>query len=267
MQPRAGRPVADGRGSDAFTDVGTLVEAHAGQRRDKVFIASPDEDARITFGEFEALTRRFANFLAGQGVQAGDRVSVLSENAIEALVVFWGALRAGAIVNPVNVDIQEKHASQILHAVAPKLVFWSRARPGDGPSLAGSGTTWIPFGAWNAPSPPADDLFVRLRGASTAPVARRPARGDWSCLNYTSGTTDVPKGVLWTHEAYYAMSESTIDRLELTDGDTILDYRHFSWSSPQILSIGPALLTGATLVLARKFSQARFFEWVRAFRP
>src|SRR5207244_10486605 len=72
-----------------------------------------------------------------------------------------------------------------------------------------------------------------------------------------------PKGAIWTHEAYYAMSESPVDRLEITDTETILDYRHFSWSSPQILSIGPTMLTGATLVLARKFSQARFFDWIR----
>jgi len=126
-----------------------------------------------------------------------------------------------------------------------------------------AGTTWIPFGAWNAGSPGADDLFARVRVASDTPVTTRPARGDWSCINYTSGTTDTPKGAIWTHEAYYAMSESPVDRLEITDADTILDYRHFSWSSPQILSIGPTLQTGATLVLARKFSPARFFDWIR----
>src|SRR2546426_6572094 len=61
------------------------------------------------------------------------------------------------------------------------------------------------------------------------------------------------------------MSKPTTDRLELPAADTILDYRHLSWSSPQILSIGPTMQTGATLVLARKFSQARFFDWVRAY--
>src|SRR5207244_3355971 len=66
--------------------------------------------------------------------------------------------------------------------------------------------------------------------------------------------------------AYCAMCDSPIDRLELGERDTILDSRHFSWSSPQILSIGPSMLTGATLVLARKFSQARFFDWVRDYR-
>jgi acyl-coenzyme A synthetase/AMP-(fatty) acid ligase len=249
----------------AFTDPNTLLEQHARQRPEKVFIESPDQSSRITFGDFEALTRRVANFLAQEGVRLGDRVSILSDNAIEALVVFWGALRAGVIVNPIHVEIREKHVSQILHDVAPTLVFRSRELPGDPRALWTGGASWIPFGAWTAPSPPADDLFARLRAAPDKPVTVRPGRSDWSVIDYTSGTTDAPKGAVWTHEAYYAMSESPIDRLELTDADTILDYRHFSWSSPQILSIGPTMQTGATLVLARKFSQARFFDWVRDY--
>ncbi|PYM93401.1 MAG: hypothetical protein DME04_11220 [Candidatus Rokuibacteriota bacterium] len=255
-----------GQGSNAYTDVNTLLEQHARRRPDKIVVESPDQDARITFGELEALTRRLANFLAGEGVREGDRISLLADNGIEPLIVFWGALRAGVIVNPINVEIREKHVSQILHDVAPKAVFWSRELPGDPRALATGGGPWIPFGRWNAPSPGADDLFARLREASTEPVAARPARNDWSLIDYTSGTTDTPKGAIWTHEAYYAMCESPVDRLEIGPDDTILDYRHFSWSSPQILSIGPALLTGATLVLARKFSQARFFDWLRDYR-
>ena len=254
------------RGSSAFTDVNTLLEQHARRRPDKIFIESPDQGARITFGELEALTRRFANSLASEGVRAGDRISLLADNGIEALVVFWGALRAGVIVNPINVEIREKHVSQILHDVAPKVIFWSRELPNDPRGLGADGASWIPFGSWTAPRPAPDDLFARLDVVSAAPVATRPARTDWSLIDYTSGTTDAPKGAIWTHEAYYAMCESPVERLELSAADTILDYRHFSWSSPQILSIGPTLLTGATLVLARKFSQARFFDWLRDYR-
>src|SRR4029079_3143384 len=64
-------------GSSAFTDVNTLLEQHARRRPDKIFIESPDQGTRITFGELEALTRRFANFLASEGVRAGDRISLL----------------------------------------------------------------------------------------------------------------------------------------------------------------------------------------------
>jgi len=254
------------QGSSAFTDINTLLEEHARRRPEKVFIESPDQGARITFGELEALTRRFVNFLSSEGVRAGDRISLLADNGIEPLIVFWGGLRAGVIVNPINVEIREKHVSQILHDVAPKAVFWSRELASDPRALGTGGAPWFAFGAWNAPAPAPDDLFGRLRSESDASVTTRPARTDWSLINYTSGTTDAPKGAIWTHEAYYAMCESPVDRLELGEADTILDYRHFSWSSPQILSVGPTMLTGATLVLARKFSQARFFDWLRDYR-
>ena len=254
------------QGSSAFVDVNTLLEEHARRRADKIFVESPDQGSRITFGELEALTRRFANFLAAENIRHGDRISVLADNGIEPLVVFWGALRAGVIVNPINVEIREKHVSQILHDVAPKAIFWSRELASDPRALGTGGAPWFSFGAWNAPGAGADDLFGHLAAASDAPVAARPARSDWSLINYTSGTTDAPKGAIWTHEAYYAMCESPVDRLEIGGADTILDYRHFSWSSPQILSIGPTMLTGATLVLARKFSQARLFDWLRDHR-
>ncbi len=118
--------MTDAAGSTAYTDPNTLLEAHARLRPAKVFIDSPDQSSRITFGEFEALTRRFVNFLTATGVQPGDRISVLAENSIEALVILWGTLRAGVIVNPINVEIREKDIGQILHDVAPRLVFWSR---------------------------------------------------------------------------------------------------------------------------------------------
>ena len=255
----------------AYTDVNSVLEEHARRRPDKVFIESPNQRSRITFGEFERLTRRFVNFLAREGIGHGDRISVLADNGIEPLIVFWGGLRAGVIVNPINAEIREKHVSQILNDVAPRAVFWSRELSTDPVSavpahaLGAGEAPWFAFGAWNAPNPAPGDLFGLLRGASDAPVTTRPARSDWSLINYTSGTTDAPKGAIWTHEAYYAMCESPVDRLELGEADTILDYRHFSWSSPQILSVGPTMLTGATLVLARKFSQARFFDWLRDY--
>ena len=163
-------------GPGAYADVNTLLETHARLRPAKVFAESPDQHARITFGEFEALTRRFANFLAAAGVGHGDRISILADNSIEALVAFWGGLRAGVIVNPVNVEIRAQHVTHILEAVAPKLVFWSGELPI--PPRPG----WIAL----------DGLAGLLAGAPDTPIAARPARTDWSLIDYTSGTTDTP---------------------------------------------------------------------------
>src|SRR5439155_23289413 len=123
------------------------LEEHARERRDKVFIESPDQRSRITFGEFEAVTRRLVNFLTGEGVRPGDRISILSDNAIEALVVFWGGLRAGVIVNPITVALQPKHASQIHHDVGPRHVFGTRERDGLR-GLPPAGAPRAPSGPW-----------------------------------------------------------------------------------------------------------------------
>src|SRR4030095_5153167 len=173
-------PSVNAQGSGAYTDFNTLLEHHARRHPDKTFIEIPDEGSRITFGAFEALTRRFANLLASEGVSPGERISLLADNGIEGLLVFWGALRAGVIVNPINVEIREKHVSQILHDVAPRAVLWSRDLPVDPRALAPGGAPWIPFSAWHAPAPPADDLFARLPAASDGPGAPRPPRRDWS---------------------------------------------------------------------------------------
>jgi acyl-CoA synthetase (AMP-forming)/AMP-acid ligase II len=69
-------------GSSAYTDVNTLLEEHARRRPSKIYIESPDQSSRVTWGEFEALTRRFANLLATEGIHAGDRISVLADNGI-----------------------------------------------------------------------------------------------------------------------------------------------------------------------------------------
>jgi acyl-coenzyme A synthetase/AMP-(fatty) acid ligase len=250
--------------SDTYVDFSRLLAEHARRRPDRVAIESPDQGSRITYGELDRVTTQLAHFLAASGVAPGDRVSLLADNSLEALLIFWAALRSGAVINPINVEIREKHIQQILHEVRPRLVFWSRDLPDPLKAPAAGDTPPIGFGD-RRPGPRApDDLWARVDAMPATPLDRTPAPTDLSVIDYTSGTTDTPKGVVWTHAQYYAMSESSVDRLEMTAADTILDYRHFSWSSPQILSIGPSLLTGATLVFARKFSQARFFDWIRA---
>ena len=171
--------MVDSPGSNAYTDVNTLLEEHARRRGAKIFVESPDQGARITFGEFEALSRRFANFLGAEGVRPGDRVSVLAENSIEALIVFWGTLRAGVIVNPINVEIREKHVGRILDDVAPRLVFFGRELAGDVRATWADKVASIPFGTRDADLP-ADDLFVRLEPADWNAVLQTNLGGTYN---------------------------------------------------------------------------------------
>lgn len=248
-----------------FTDFNTIVSEKARHLPDKVCVESVDQGKRITFDQLNRVTNQLARFLRAQGITANDRVSILAENSIEALIIFFGVLRYGAALNAINLEIREKNVQQILRDVQPKLVLWSRDLERDPRELGAAVLArWMSFGTWDAKGRPEGDLFALLEAFPDSPLPGAGARkDDLAFVNYTSGTTDRPKGVLCTHDAYFCMNESTIERLEITESDRILDYRHFSWSSPQILSIGPSIQTGATLVLARKFSQSHFSDWLK----
>jgi acyl-coenzyme A synthetase/AMP-(fatty) acid ligase len=237
----------------------TLLADHARRRGERVYLEALQPRARLTFAELDRACHRVGHLLAAHGVEPGDRVSVLSDNCAELVVLFLGILRYGAVVNPLNVEVSLKNLPRILHDVEPRLVIWNRSAPADVASIvAAAGTGTMSFG-------PADgDLFDRLEAFPAAPASRRPVPAETiGVIDYTSGTTATPKGVCISHEAFWLMGDGMADRLRLTDGDRMLDYRVLSWASPQVMSFGPTLLAGATYVLAPRFSRRRFFDWVR----
>ena len=216
-------------------------------------------ERRLTFAELDAASHRVGHLLHARGVQPGHRVSILSDNCVEMVVLFLGVLRYGAVVNPLNVEVSLKNLGQILHDVEPRLIIWNRATPSEVATLVeGSGAPSLVFG------PETEDLLAGLRAFPVGPApGRRVEPEAIGVINYTSGTTAAPKGVCISHAAFWLMSDGMADRLGLSEADTMLDYRVLSWASPQVMSFGPTLIAGARYVLAPRFSHHRFFDWIR----
>jgi acyl-CoA synthetase (AMP-forming)/AMP-acid ligase II len=70
-----------------------------------------------------------------------------------------------------------------------------------------------------------------------------------------------------TFDDYQRIAEQTVKMWGLTEADRMLEYRSFSWASSHMLCLHPCLLSGATLLFAKRFSQSRFFDWVRDLKP
>jgi fatty-acyl-CoA synthase len=167
-------------------------------------IAVVDGDRRFTYAEFQERVQRLASALESLGVGPGDRVAVLAPNGAMALEAHFGPMSIGAILVMLNTRLQSQELAWMLHhSGARVLLVDPQLRP-----LAESAPVEHLI----------DDYEGLLRGASGTrerAIAARvrvsdpaPGRGlpaaqldENACIaiNYTSGTTGFPKGVMYTH--------------------------------------------------------------------
>ncbi|MEP9348783.1 class I adenylate-forming enzyme family protein [Xanthobacter sp. KR7-225] len=248
-----------------FASVPELLARYRDRDPDKVAIVDLDQDTQITFGALAELADRIGARLVEAGVGTGDKVLLLSDECLEKLVLWLGIWRIGAVVCPLNIELNNAYIGDFAALLKPKAVLYQNgldygAIVGDGPTLR--------FGAWrkDGAADPGDEFFASL--PPRADPAKLPAGygpTDMAGIFCTSGTTDRPKAVVYDHAAYWLSGLSTLDMLGLTEDDRTLEYRSFGWNSAQVLSLMPFLQKGTTLHIAKRFSHSRFFEWIQKY--
>jgi acyl-coenzyme A synthetase/AMP-(fatty) acid ligase len=244
-----------------YRPVADLLADYAARDADKLAIVDLDQGSRISFGTLAAIVDDIAAHFRKLGVAKGDRVVVLSEEVLEKLLLWLGLWRIGAVVAPLNIEMNVAHMAELTRIVDPKLVLVHRELDREA-LTSGATCKVIQFGQMENDA--ADDFFRHIvRGADPASLPERNHAADMSCLFCTSGTSGRPKIVVYDHAAYWLSGLDSIDMLDLTEADRTLEYRSFGWNSAQILSLMPFLQTGLTLHIARRFSQSRFFDWIR----
>ena len=197
----------------------------------------------------------------------GDRVLLLSDETLEKLLIWLGAWRMGAVICPLNIELNEASLAELAAMIRPKIMFYHKEL--DGPKLtAGVDAPLIRFGQWKRSfghSRSAGPVFHRARPRRRSRPTCRSAttpRTSRAC-SARRGTTSKPKIVVYDHCAYWLSGLDTLDILGLEANDKTLEYRSFGWNSAQILSLLPFLQKGLTMHIARRFSHSRFFEWIQ----
>lgn len=246
------------------TSLRDWIAANAAKFPDKVFIESVDQQKSITHGQFKEVCDRMAQFLKARGIGPNDRIAMLSNNSIEHLCVYMGVMAYGATVCTIHVEMNAVYFEQILNALAPKLTLFDDDEEridADHLNTVTSGE-WMPLGEWHAEMA-STEFYGELDQMPPEPVEPVSRWEDDASIYYTSGTASAPKGCIVTYRELIENTPPTAEALALTEDDRILEFRAFNWISAQVLSgLGP-LYKGATIILARRFSQSRYFDWVR----
>ena len=216
----AEEPAATPHGAETLIEV---IEAHASSDPERTHILLTDvgpEPTQITYGALTASARQVAGGLRERGVSSQDRVAIMLPTCAEFFDSFFGSLYAGAVPVPIYPPMRmsqvEEHvrrqASILRNAEArvlitvPEALKVARLLRALVPSLDFVGTV--------------DDL---KQGAE--PVDPAPVRADdMALLQYTSGSTGDPKGVMLTHRNLLANLRGIGEVLEPSGRDTLVSW-------------------------------------------
>jgi long-chain acyl-CoA synthetase len=208
----------------------------------------------LAVGELDERSARLATLLRERGFEPGDRVGVMLPNVLEFPVAYYGVLRAGGVVVPMNVLLKRREIAFYLEDSGAKLLlawhgFAEEARAGA--ADAGAETIEVEptaFAALLDDQPPASDV------ADTA-------EDDTAVILYTSGTTGKPKGAELTHMNLFRNADvSSRTTCEIDAGDIVLGALPLFHSFGQTVGMNTSLMVGACLTLVPKFDPGEALE-------
>lgn len=217
------------------------------------------EDRSWSFREIDAWTSRLAHRLIRvEGVEPGDRVAVMLPNVVQWPVFWLAALKAGAVVVPINSAYQRADLEFVLTDSGARVVVTDGDHLAlvrdvlDGNALL-AGVRVVDVAADGAEAFPA-----------TAPDVEA-APGTLANLQYTSGTTGFPKACMLTHDYWVRNGWLCAAAAGLHAEDVLLTAQPFSYMDP-LWNVAAALTVGAPLVVLPRFSASGFFADVRRHR-
>jgi len=170
------------------------------------------DDLQIPYAVLEQGSRKAAGMLAARGIEPGDRIGLMLPNVPYFPFLFYGALRAGAIVVPMNPLLKEREVAFHLGDSGAKLLFaWHQfAAPAEAGAIAAD-ADFIPVEA--------GEIEKELFAAEALDDLVERDDDDTALILYTSGTTGTPKGAELTHGNLGAATEIAVGLVDKGPSD------------------------------------------------
>jgi fatty-acyl-CoA synthase len=218
--------------------LGALLEKHAGERGSVEAVVTPER--RIFYHELLQLSRSVAGKMQAMGLRRGDHVGVLMGNDEKWLSLFYGAALIGAVTVPVNTRFKAAEVEYCVKQADCKALFYvPRFMKQDFASFI------------QRIEIPKVDVSAGLPQGAFAPAEVSPE--DVLLIQFTSGTTAYPKGVMLTHDMMLRDAWAAGLRVGIRPEDRYFNCRPFFHVAGSTLSALMSLVAGATLVTLPAF--------------
>jgi long-chain acyl-CoA synthetase len=226
-------------------NLATVLTGTSAQTPDRVALRLGE--AALTYRELDDASARVAALLAAHSVGEGDRVGVLLPNVPEFAAVYFGVLRAGAVVVPMNPLLKAREVAYHLADSEARLAFaWHTAA-----TEATQGAATV--GAEVVEVDPSTFLGGLTDRRPVETIVDRAA-DETAVILYTSGTTGKPKGAELTHGSLLRNAEvMQSDLVHLGPDDVVFGGLPLFHSFGQTCTLNVAMAAGAALALLPRF--------------
>jgi long-chain acyl-CoA synthetase len=233
---------------------GEILPASAAQFGDKTALVTSTRS--LTYSELHELSSRIGASLVSRGVSVGDRVSIYSQNRWEWVVAYHAALKAGAVVNPVNVMLTPEELRYVMSDCGASVLLASGdklAALGDVVNDVASLREVVGFDDSPHATTTLADLIADPAPPTFVPHVPEPSAA--STIGYTSGTTGHPKGAAQSQQAVLLNCQATAAMHGRHAGDVVVT----ALPAPHVYGnvvINSTFLVGGTVVLMERFDPA-----------
>jgi len=227
------------------------------------------EDLEFGYADIDAASDRVAATCQRLGLGKGDKAAIMLANRPEYLFIWFGLSKIGALEVPLNTAHKGELLSYMIECSDCRMVFVEKE--------------FVPTLNEVLPGLPKVEHVVVLDSGGSADLdgrgvtyesfldgAEHPEKVvvtgmDPAVIVFTSGTTGPSKGAVLPHNYPLFMGEVVCDMGRYSADDRLLNALPLFHGNAQFLSTVPALLSGAQMVLERRFSASTFWDTVRRF--
>ena len=252
-----------------------VLKEQADKIPDKAFLQFSYDDP-LTFAEVNKAANQIANSLRELGVEKGDKVSVYMPNSLEICLAWFGILKNGSVMVPVNtayvmdflqyiiessdsklIIIAEEYMERLANIqtripLVDNVVVWPR---NGGDEIETAGYVTKKCMSWSN--------FVN-QGSDSEPEVE-VTHLDHARLMYTSGTTGKSKGVVRPCAADYSSAQNYASIMDINPDDTVYTCLPLFHSNAMVMGVYPAMIRGAKVVVEEKYSASKFWKWMKDF--
>jgi len=227
--------------------------------RDGGEVAIKLDGIELTYAQLDGATAHLAGLLHDRGFSPGDRVVIMLPNVPYFPVVYYGILRAGGVVVPMNALLKAREIEFCLRDAGARLMFAWQGFEQEATAAArraGAGCIVVRPGEF-------EELVGTTQPAGEVAVT---AEDDTAVILYTSGTTGTPKGAELTHFNLKRNCEVTRDLFAFIPRAITLGALPLFHSFGQTCALNATIVAGGTLTLIPRFDPVKALEIIQRDR-